>query len=354
MTEAKGVLVPSELVSPGAIIEAQERASVDLQIATAKKFPRELSRVKERLLELATSTQETAESCFYALPRDGKVIEGPSIRLAEIVAMSFGNIRTGCRVIAIDESHVTSQGACHDLESNNASSVEIKRRITNKHGKRYSQDMIVTTSNAANSIAFRNAIFKVVPKALFQVEFDKIRGVGMGTERTLNARRTALFEYFKGQGVAADQVLAVVEKRAPEDITLEDLSVLRGLANAIKEGTTTVEESFLRVVDTSMLKAGRHAVGKNGKKGKEKAPAPENGTPELRPTPEDPSLGEHETATLKALNEVGVSTADIIERCGPVLQIPEKKWHELADVASAIADGQLSKDNFLKATPVSA
>ena len=72
-------------------LEAIERASVDMQITTAHRFPRSLSRFKENAIQLATMDEETAESCIYKRPvgkdkSTGKEIyaEGMSIRMAAI------------------------------------------------------------------------------------------------------------------------------------------------------------------------------------------------------------------------------------------------------------------------------
>jgi hypothetical protein len=172
-------------------LEAQERANVDIQISTAKRFPRTLSHVQKRIIDIASMDRETAENCWYALPRAGKVIEGPSVRMAEIVASAYGNLRIASRVVGVDDKYVTCQGACHDLENNVAVSTEVKRRITDKKGRRYDDDLIMVTSNAANSIAMRNAIFKVVPMALFKSAIAEIRKVGMGEGRTLQQARDA-------------------------------------------------------------------------------------------------------------------------------------------------------------------
>src|SRR5678816_4803120 len=98
---------------------------------------------------------------FYSLPRGGRNIVGPSVRFAEVVASSWGNIRSGARIIDIDDKFITAQGQCFDLEKNICVQVEVKRRITKKDGKRYDDDMIGVTGNAACSISLRNAVFKV-------------------------------------------------------------------------------------------------------------------------------------------------------------------------------------------------
>jgi hypothetical protein len=43
-----------------------------------------------RAQEMATLTPEIAASCIYALPRDGKTIEGPSARFAEVMMHAWG------------------------------------------------------------------------------------------------------------------------------------------------------------------------------------------------------------------------------------------------------------------------
>ena len=57
---------------------------------------------------MATIDAEVAGSCFYKLSRGGKTIEGPSVRLAEIVASAWGNLKFGARII--DEPSVHDYG----------------------------------------------------------------------------------------------------------------------------------------------------------------------------------------------------------------------------------------------------
>src|SRR4030095_13145064 len=73
-------------------IEAISRAEIDVQIATAKRYPRVLTQVKQDMLEMATIDEETAAACFYSVPRGSKNIVGPSIRLAEIAFSCYGNV----------------------------------------------------------------------------------------------------------------------------------------------------------------------------------------------------------------------------------------------------------------------
>ncbi len=230
------------------MLTAINRAEVDIQIATAKQYPRDLSRVLNQIKTYATMDMETAEDCFYALRRgrgnDASVIEGISVRLAEIIAGAWGNLRVQSRIIGNDGRTITCQGICHDLETNLAVSVEVKRKITDRNGKTYSEDMQVVTGNASSAIAFRNAVLKVVPKAVTKKVINEIKEVALGKSIDLETRRQRMVNYFTQIGVTQSELLTYCGVKSIEQIDNQIVFELRGLANAIKEGTTTVQETF--------------------------------------------------------------------------------------------------------------
>lgn len=258
-TNDKYDLTPAEIVETDITpIEALERANIDIQIATAKKYPRSLVRVKRDMLDMATLDQETAAGCFYTLPaRKGaenkKRIQGPSVRLAEIAVSNYGNIKAGARIISDDGKFITAQGVCHDVEKNVSISVEVKRRITDKMGRRYSDDMIQVTCQAACAIAYRNAVFKVVPLALIQPVYEKAKECAIGTAKTLTERRAKAIEAFSKHGIEEPRILQALEKTSVEEITLADVETLLGYFNAIKDGEVSIDEVFPPVVKTPKL-----------------------------------------------------------------------------------------------------
>lgn len=220
------------------------RSEIEHQISTARRFPRSIKRFRDEALQMVTLSESVAEQCVYALPRDGKTIEGPSARFAEIVASAWGNNRAGARVIDDTGDFVTAQGVFHDLERNVAITYEVQRRITGRNGKRYSADMIGVTANAACSIALRNAILKGVPKAFWEDMYSEARKVIMGNVQTLANRRAQAIVAFQRYGVDEAKLCAKLGVAGVEDIGLEHLVILRGLLTAIKEGDTTPEDAF--------------------------------------------------------------------------------------------------------------
>lgn len=233
-----------QLIESQSALSTLTKAEIDVQISTAKAFPRSLKSFIDKATSMATISEDVAASCNYALPRGGKSLEGPTVRLAEIVCASYGNVRAAARVISNDGKTITAQGICHDLETNYSASVEVKRRITDKNGKTFNEDMQVVTGNAACAIAFRNAVFKVVPSALVNEVYEKSKEVAKGTAETLVVRRDKALNYFRGLGVTDKQISDVLEIKRVEDIDLEKLSTLTGMRSLIKNGESTIKDLF--------------------------------------------------------------------------------------------------------------
>jgi hypothetical protein len=223
-------------------LHAITKAEVDVQITTAHTYPRSLSKYQVKAMTMLTLNKEVAEECFYVIPRGGKTIEGPSVRLAEIVAASYGNLRCGARVVAEEDQFVVAQGICHDLENNVAITFETKRRIVNSRGQRYDSDMIGVTGNAASAIAFRNSVFRVVPKVLWIPLYEKARDIAKGDEKTFGVKREATLIAFEKIGVPRKKIFAFLKIDGINDMNSEHIITLIGIGNSIKSGEAHISD----------------------------------------------------------------------------------------------------------------
>lgn len=241
---------PMELIESSSQLEVMERAQIDIQVATAKRYPRNIKTFLAEAESMITATVETAESCFYVLKRKGKggkeaFIEGPSIRLLEIAAVAYGNVRYGSTIVKEDEKFVTTRGGAFDIQKNVAISVDVRRRITTSDGKKFGDDMIAVTCNAAGAIARRNALNGVIPRSYVNQLCDKAKEVAAGKAESLATRRDKAFSYFREKlGVEEVKVLKFLEKTSLHDVTTDDLVNLSGLKTALKEGDATIDEVF--------------------------------------------------------------------------------------------------------------
>lgn len=217
------------------------RSEIDQQIATAKNYPRDISRSLERCESLVTRNESIAVSCLYALPRGGKLLEDASVRFAELLLSQWGNSRAIARILDVGERSVRGQGVFHDLESNIAVCREIERKIIGRDGKRYSEDMITMTGNACSMIAFRNAVLCGIPKALWQDVYSSARDVAGGPPDEFEERRKKMLEFFEAKGYSAARLLAYLSQTTGqpisrvEYITRSHLILLRAFANSLKD-----------------------------------------------------------------------------------------------------------------------
>jgi hypothetical protein len=220
------------------------RAEVDMQVSTAKSFPRSIRRVMDGAKSMVTASQEIAESCLYSYRRGGKDITGPSVRLAEIMAANWGNLRCQSRIVDEGPDFVTAQGTAWDMERNYLVQKETRRSIRGNDGRRYSADMIAVTANAASSIALRDAIFKVIPKVFTDEAYNEARAAAVGDLRSLAERRANALKTFAAMGVASDRVLARLGITDEREVTLEHLAVLTGIRTALRDGERMLEDEF--------------------------------------------------------------------------------------------------------------
>lgn len=227
-------------------VDAMERANVDSQVATAKQYPRNIRRSIDNSIVMATMDNETAQSCGYALPRGGKPITGPSVHLAKIIVSNWGNMRTEAKVVQITDKQIISRGTAWDLETNVASAFEVRRSIVDKKGNRFSDDMITVTGNAANSIAYRNAVFSVVPKAVIDKVYKAaqkcITGDLSDNEKMLKRRNDAIRFFNDEWGITEAEVIKLCGKQTVNQIKADEIALLLGMAQSLKDGDTTVEK----------------------------------------------------------------------------------------------------------------
>lgn len=264
------------VVNDGGIIA---RAEIDMQITTAKAYPRDAKRAIEYATQLATMDEDTAESCFYSLSRkdkDGKVkeIKGGSIRLAEIVATAWGNLHAATRIVENDGMFVTAEAVAWDLETNVRIATQNRVSI---HGKNkstgeiytYNADMQQMACNSASAKALRNSIFKVIPLALVNRVLERAMKYAVGDQKTLNTKRNKLFDRFKQMGVEQQKIFDFFNKKSLDDFDLDDIAQLMGIGTAIKEGMLKIDEAFSITEENQFLSVSERIKNSIANKNKE-------------------------------------------------------------------------------------
>lgn len=238
------------------------RSELDQMVVTARAQPRSIQRALDATKRIACLDLQTATECGYALPRgrddqsgQAKVITGPSIRLAEIVAICWGNDQAASRVTEVNrkEGYVEAEGIFIDFENNFRTISRVRRSIKGKGGRVFNDDMINVTSNAASAIAYRNAVFKGVPKPIWARAYEATQAIVRGDEKTLGGRRIDLLKAYRDNlKIPPEQVYAILSVKGEQDIGLDQLVVAAGFYAALKNNEVTVEDLVRQIAPSAM------------------------------------------------------------------------------------------------------
>ena len=231
-------------------LAVMERAEIDMQIATAKRWPRSLSVFTKKAIAMVSIDEETNEKCLYCRPvgksENGEIeyARGESIRLAEIVAGCYGNIRVAGMITEMAPRYVKAIGIAHDLENNYAAKAEAVEATVTRQGFPFSERMRVVVAKAAQSKAIRDAIFRIVPKSLCKSIIAVAQDIALGKGEPLETRRTRVIEWINKLGIEPIRVYTAIGVKGPKELDNDKLAVLTGLKTAIKDGDTTIDDAF--------------------------------------------------------------------------------------------------------------
>jgi len=230
------------------------KAELDTQISTANAYPRDELKSIEKAITMATLDEETAQSCFYSLPRKDKdgnkiAIEGDSIRLAEILRCAWKHMHTQTRIVEVAEKYITTEAVAWDLQNNNKHIATDRISIwfgerNGKGGYRANNDMQIVLAKASQAKALRNAIFQVIPKAIPKIVGNAAKKFVIGDVKKLSAKVTAVVDKLVKMGVNKEEMLSYFGHQHLNDFTAEDFQALIGIGTALKEGLIKPEEVF--------------------------------------------------------------------------------------------------------------
>ncbi|MFH0794505.1 MAG: hypothetical protein V2A74_10795, partial [bacterium] len=274
--------------------EAITRAEVDIQIATAHRFPRNMKTFLTRAIDLVTLDEEIAESCVYNRPvgKDKNGLNtyatGKSVRMAEIVASCFGNLRAGSMLIEATEKRVVARGFAHDLESNWAANCDVVESTLKADGRPMQERMRIVIAKAALSKALRDAIFRVVPGATCKPIETAARAIiaGDGSQATISRRRDRAMKWVKLLGIDPLRVFTAIGVTSEAELGSAQLERLTGLKTAIADSEITVDEAFPPVMVADGQK--RRSDFSLSRKPEPMPPPEEPDEPDL-PSPFDPA-----------------------------------------------------------------
>ena len=325
--------------------QARAIAEVQAAMVVARTHPRDERRAMDRIL-IACQRPGLAGEAIYSYARGGTAIEGPSIRLAEAMALSWGNVASGWRELSARGGVSQLQAYAWDLETNVRHEMTFEDpHIRWSHGKatvlRDPRDIYeVCANNAARRV--RACILKVIPAdvtdaAVAQASATMKADVDVSPEAV-----AAMVEAFAGFGVRREAIETRIQRRL-DAIPPANVLALRKIFTSLRDGMSSpsdwfeVGEPAARVEDAASAatltaafpEAAERKAGK-GKKGAadpapdgeasaEKAGETESDVGATSPADEDsPWSPEDQNAALEEI--AAAANAAMLEACKPYVE----------------------------------
>lgn len=243
--------VPTPGILGQATVIEQSRAVAEVAAAVqvAQQCPRDIDQAVARMRR-ACSQPGLAGQAFYAFPRSGQTVTGPSVYLARELALCWGNIQYGVAELRRDDAAGISemQAFAWDVETNTRSAqiFIVPHRRDKRGGAERLVDLRDIYENNANQGArrVRQAIYSVLPK-WFTEEAEEIcrRTLTAVTGEQLAQRVQSAIDQFARGGITLEQLERKVGRPRAE-WTAEDVAELGVLFQSLKRKEISRDEAF--------------------------------------------------------------------------------------------------------------
>jgi hypothetical protein len=229
-----------------AVQAVRAAAEVQAQIALAKQFPRNEPRSMDRILN-ECSRATVAEQAVYSYPRSDVTVTGPTIRLAEAIARSWGNVASGFTVVERINGESTIIAYAWDLETNAMERIEFKvshKRHTKKGDYAITDDRDLYELEANQAARRRRAcILAIIPGDVVDAAIERCRRTLDASVGDIKDARNKMVESFTAFGVTKEMIERRIGRRI-DAIQPGEIVALRGIFNSLKEGTATAGDFF--------------------------------------------------------------------------------------------------------------
>jgi hypothetical protein len=274
---------------------------VQASLIIAKRFPRDEKAAIDRILNACTRPS-LAESALYQYSRGGTDITGPSIRLAEALAQTWGNLQFGIRELEQSNGESTVEAFCWDVESNTRQTkvFQVKHERHTRNGVKELTDPRDVYELVANQGArrLRSCILGIIPG-------DVVEMAAAQCEETLTAKadtspeaQSRIVATFANYGVSKLQLEALIQRRL-DAITPAAVVRLRKIAQSLKDGVGKVEDWFQLEVKTATVPVEKPKRAPAAPKSVPVSTPEDDQIPGIAPAPaKEQSLTEHINAML--------------------------------------------------------
>lgn len=194
--------------------QARAIEEVQASIIIAKRFPRDETAAFAAIMK-ACERFSLADQAMYAFPRSDKTVQGPSIRLAEVLAMNWGNMDHGWEELERSNGRSKCVSYCWDKQSNNRKQIKFEVEHWMEVGKKGAKikktltdprDIYEMCANQA-SRRMRVCILANIPGDVVDAAVKACkRTLAKGDGATLEDRIRETVTRFQGVGVSQEMI----------------------------------------------------------------------------------------------------------------------------------------------------
>lgn len=227
---------------------SREMEEVKGQIFMARQFPRNVFQSEQRILD-ACKRPSLAQTALYRYPRGSTMVEGPSIRLAEVLAQNWGNLAFGVKELEQRQGESVAMAYAWDLETN----VRQEKVFTVPHTRKAKGSITKLTDPrdiyelVANNGArrLRACILGVIPGDIVEAAIEECNKTLEGNSKgPLKDRIANALNAFKNQYKVTQEMIENRFGYNADAFTEVDYLELIKIFNSLKDGMGKVEDWF--------------------------------------------------------------------------------------------------------------
>ena len=231
-----------------AMSSTREAQEVQAAVFMAKRFPRDENFAIARIAQTC-QRRGLAEKAIYSYPKGGQNVAGPSIRLAEAIAQSWGNIQSGVVELEQRPGESVCMSYCWDLETNTRDTkiFTVSHSIQTKKGAKMLTDPREIYEHVANQGARRKraCILAVIPKDVVDSAMEACqKTLAAGAKEPLIDRLRKMVNVFQTELSVPLECIERYMGYKLDSFTEMDMQTLRGVYTAIKDGASKREDYF--------------------------------------------------------------------------------------------------------------
>ncbi len=297
---------------------ARQVQEVQASLMIAKSFPRDEVNAFNKIMT-ACERSKLADDAMYAYPRGSEIVTGPSIRLAEVIAQSWGNIQFGIRELSQENGFSEMEAFAWDVETNTrvVKAFRVPHiRYSKKYGNKSLTDPRDIYEMTANQGArrLRACILGVIPGDVTDAAVKKCEEtLSSAHKEPLKDRIRQMVSLFSSKFQITQEMIEIRLGHKIEVTSEKEMVTLRKIFKSLDDNMASREEFFEISSDGISQDAKAEELNKRLSKKDDKKTSTKKAAPAEEEKQEPAAESKNETEN-QSEDDVDQATKDQAER----------------------------------------